>query len=614
MPAFNDATRLIAGLAVLSILLGTLAWLVRRLLLERSRLRATIAAKLVESDRLEHARRASEGFYLSLVESLPQCILRKDVDGHFTFVNGRFCQELDCTSVDVVGKTDRDFYPLELAEKYRRDDIQVMNSGRICEDVEKHVTPDQQVRYVHVIKTPLTDETGRVVGLQGIFWDVTEQKQATEALALSEERFALAMRGANDGLWDWDIRTNDVYYSPRFSDLLGFSEGQFHPDIEAFRRLVHPDDREEVLRATRSHLRDRGPFSVECRLTTAWGEERWFLVRGQAVWDGAGRATRMVGSISDINARREAEELLRTQNHLLQEMAESVRKALGEREQAQSRMVETAKMAGLGQLVAGVAHEINNPLAFVGNNVAVLHRDFGELRELLTRYRKLEPAIAATEPGQAVEIAEFRDSIDLDYTLQNLDGLMDRTRDGLRRIRDIVKDLRIFARLDESEQNEVDLNAGIDSTTNIILGYAKRKHVTVIPELGELPPVICFAAKINQVITNLLVNAIDASPENGRVYVRTRADADNLCVEVADEGHGIDPAVRDRIFDPFFTTKPVGEGTGLGLSISYGIIQDHGGRIEVESEPGKGSTFRFHLPLRPSPRPRPEPALAGVVA
>ena len=187
----------------------------------------------------------------------------------------------------------------------------------------------------------------------------------------------------------------------------------------------------------------------------------------------------------------------------------------------------------------------------------------------------------------------------MDYTLNNLPGLLNRTRDGLKRIQQIVKDLRVFARLDESDLNEVDLNVGIQSTVNIVLGHAKKKQVRIDLDLHPLPPVTCFPAKINQVIMNLVSNAIDASHEGGAVTIRSVAEDGGVRIEVRDRGTGIDPEVRERIFDPFFTTKPVGIGTGLGLSISYGIVQDHGGTIEVDSTPGQGTTFTVTLPRRP---------------
>jgi signal transduction histidine kinase len=224
-----------------------------------------------------------------------------------------------------------------------------------------------------------------------------------------------------------------------------------------------------------------------------------------------------------------------------------------------------------------------------------MQRDVSGIRKLLDLYKQADGSVPA-EIRQ--KINELEEQIDLAYTLDNLEGLFSRSREGLRRIQQIVKDLRDFARLDESDLSECDLNAGISSTLNIIQGHAKRKHVHLMTELTDMPKVTCYPAKVNQVIMNLVGNAIDASKEEGAVTVRTHATGTDAVIEVQDSGTGIPAAIREKIFDPFFTTKPQGEGTGLGLSISYGIVQDHGGSIEVESEEGKGSVFRVKLPLR----------------
>jgi signal transduction histidine kinase len=299
--------------------------------------------------------------------------------------------------------------------------------------------------------------------------------------------------------------------------------------------------------------------------------------------------------------RREAEEQLQLKNQLLEETVRSERAAIRALEQAQSQLVQSEKLAGLGQMVAGVAHEINNPLAFVSNNLAVLQRDVAAIRELVILQQEVLGAAAALlEKDHADSLTNLRDHserIDLTYTLGNLPNLTKSSREGLKRIQQIVKDLRNFARLDESDLHEVDLNEGIESTVNMTRSRAEEKGVRIELGLGPLPLVACHPAKMNQVVMNLVVNAIEASSAGGKVSVSTAQESAGIRIEVADEGCGIDPGIRDRIFDPFFTTKPIGQGTGLGLSISYGVVKEHGGSIEVESAVGRGARFVVHLPL-----------------
>jgi signal transduction histidine kinase len=200
-------------------------------------------------------------------------------------------------------------------------------------------------------------------------------------------------------------------------------------------------------------------------------------------------------------------------------------------------------------------------------------------------------------PELMTQIDELIEAIDLGYTLSNLNNLLTRSREGLSRIKQIVQDLRDFARLDESDRKSVDLNNGILSTVNMIRTKAKERQIRIETDLHPLPMVECFPAKLNQVVMNLLANAIDASADGAEVRVVTATTDAGVTIAVQDFGSGIPADVKARMFDPFFTTKPIGKGTGLGLSISYGIIRDHGGSIEVESEPGKGALFTINLPL-----------------
>jgi two-component system, NtrC family, sensor kinase len=263
--------------------------------------------------------------------------------------------------------------------------------------------------------------------------------------------------------------------------------------------------------------------------------------------------------------------------------------------EAQAAVVQNEKLASLGRLAAGVAHEINNPLAYVTNNLVVLRRDMQAALGALEAYRQ----------GRTADAAWLEEEADVVYFQQHFARTCDKTLEGLQRVRDIVQNLRDFAHLDEAEFKEADLNAALAAALEILGHAAKQKDVRLETHFEPLPPVLGHAGKLNQVFLHLLENAVDACDRGGTVTARTRVEGGSeVVVEVQDTGCGISAEHHARLFEPFFTTKPVGQGTGLGLSVSFGIIRDHGGRIEVESEVGKGSTFRVRLPVRAQEGPR----------
>jgi signal transduction histidine kinase len=268
--------------------------------------------------------------------------------------------------------------------------------------------------------------------------------------------------------------------------------------------------------------------------------------------------------------------------------------------EAQAALVQTEQLASLGRLAAGVAHEVNNPIAYVINNLAVLRRDVQNALGVLDKYGEARAALARVEPELVTEVARLEEEMDLPYFRENLGRIFDSSADGLRRIRTIVQNLRDFARLDEAESKEVDLNAAVQSTLEALRHELDEKALRVQTDFQDIPAVDCHPAKINQVFLNILLNAIQASPREGLIEVRTQAQGGGaVLVEIEDHGEGIRPEHLPHIFEPFFTTKPVGSGTGLGLSVSYGIVRDHGGSLEAESSVGRGSTFRIRLPRRP---------------
>ena len=285
------------------------------------------------------------------------------------------------------------------------------------------------------------------------------------------------------------------------------------------------------------------------------------------------------------NARRYKKDLELRHAELAQQKGELVR--------LQAQMVQSAKMASLGLLAAGVAHELNNPAGFIYSNVDVLRQYVERLKRCLFAYDEMN-----LSNQDAAHIAEIKTEIDYDNIVDDLGSILSDCHLGAERIRDVVQNLRLFSRLDESEIKQVDLNEGIEATVRLLSRYYKSGRITLDRNYGELPLVNCYAAQLNQVWMNLLMNAAQAIGDDyGAVRIQTSSNGKTISVSVTDSGKGISPENLKKIFDPFFTTKPVGEGTGLGLSISHGIVEKHHGTIAVGNIPGEGATFTITLPV-----------------
>jgi PAS domain S-box-containing protein len=387
-----------------------------------------------------------------------------------------------------------------------------------------------------------------------------------QALRVSEERFRSLVENATDVIFSLSPEGNFTYLSPQFTETTGFAVSEFIG--QPVTALMPPDDAQQSLSwiingMPKDHEHSGG---YQFRMKTKAGEWRWFTSDSSVIRNDKGEIIEAIGVAHDITEVKQMLEDLETANRELRD--------------TQTQLVQSEKMASLGQLVAGIAHEINTPVGAVGSMHDTQVRAMDKLRKTLEsefpdEYKQSETVKACFE------------------TIENANKVIET---GTERVTTIVRRLRSFARLDEADLKTVDIHEGLEDTLTLIHHEIKH-HITVTKDYGDIPPIACYPGRVNQVFLNILNNARQAVGEKGEVRIRTYQRDGNVCVEISDNGVGISKVHLARVFDPGFTTKGVGVGTGLGLSICYQIIQDHRGDIEVESEPGKGTTFRIVLPI-----------------
>jgi len=295
--------------------------------------------------------------------------------------------------------------------------------------------------------------------------------------------------------------------------------------------------------------------------------------------------------------------LKKYQSRLIVHLEEKIAELEKERDHlkfTQSQLLQQEKMASIGQLAAGIAHEINNPIGYINSNLCTMKKYLAKICQYKQQCQKVWSELKEINHPKITEAFESLENLSaelkLPFILEDIGSLVEESLEGVERVRKIVADLKSFSHLDEAELKEADLNQGLQSTINIVWNELKYK-ANLIKELGEIPLVRCYPQQINQVFMNLLVNAAQAIETQGEIRVKTAPAGDRVLVEISDTGCGIPPENLSRIFEPFFTTKEIGKGTGLGLSMTYDIIRKHNGEIQVESQVGKGTTFRLLLPI-----------------
>ncbi|QKD82942.1 PAS domain S-box protein [Thermoleptolyngbya sichuanensis A183] len=453
---------------------------------------------------------------------------------------------------------------------------------------------------------------GQVDYLSTVMRDIREFRQAEAALRESEERFRLVAEQTGQLIYDYDFKSGKIRWAGAIAQMTGNTPEEFQQvDVEAWEQRIHPSDRQRAAKMLEKAINERSQYHVEYRFAQANGSYIFVEDHGALLQNEAGEVYRLVGIMNNITERKQAQLELERSEATLRQRSEELQNALQQLQRTQSQMIQAEKMSSLGQLVAGVAHEINNPVNFIYGNLSHASSYTQDLLGLLSLYQKHYPV---PHP----EIQDEADAIDLPFVLEDLPKLISSMRVGAERIQKIVASLRTFSRMDEAEFKSVDIHDGIDSTLmilqNRLKGKSDRPEILILKEYGNLPHVECYAGQLNQVFMNILSNAIDALEEamaqpnspfrdkKRQPSIKIRTDLLNgqwVFIRISDNGPGIPEAIRQRLFDPFFTTKSVGKGTGMGLSISYQIVTErHSGTLECHSEPGNGAEFVVKIPLK----------------
>ena len=417
---------------------------------------------------------------------------------------------------------------------------------------------------------------------------IREREQATEMLA--EEKFLLQalMDTVPDHVYFKDCDSRIIRIGKAQASLFGLSDPASavgKTDFDFFTEEHAQQARQDEL----SIIQTGKALTIEEKETWLDKPDTWVSTTKLPLRDREGRIIGTFGISRDITERRRIEAAMQAQMLELTTLNSKL-------SEAQSQLLQSEKMASVGQLAAGVAHEINNPIGFISSNLNSLKGQVADLLRVLEAYKQAEPALAEYA-DLMTDIENAKARADLEFLQDDIVNLVSESLEGVNRVKKIVDNLKDFSRVDTAEWHYANLENGLDSTLNIVWNEVKYK-AEVKKVYAGLPEIDCMASQINQVFMNLLVNAAQAIEEKGLITLSTGFDDKDVWIDVADSGRGIKPEHLSKIFDPFFTTKPVGKGTGLGLSLAYGIIQRHHGRLEVSSELDKGTVFHVVLPRK----------------
>lgn len=534
-------------------------------------------------DTIEALRQSEERFRV-IFEAAAVGISHTDIDGRILRTNPKFCQIVGYEASELLSMRFQDITHagdllLELSLQQK-----LLKLEQTSYHMEKrYIRCDGTLVWIKLSASVICDSNGKPIELIKVIEDISDRKNAELALRRSEERYRSLVAATSQIVCISDENGNLTH--------MFAGRGYRVKDIEGLQRVgwverIHPEDLPQVQQAWQSAHCNKSFYEIEHRLMDADGNYRYMQTRAVPVFSEDGNVREWISAITDISTRKQAE-------------AELLKRAIQKLADTQVQLIQNEKMSSLRQLVAGVAHEINNPVSFIYGNISHIHEYTQDLLNLVLLYKQHYP-----KPSSCIN--KVLQAIDLDFIQEDLPKILSSMIKGADRIRQIVLSLRNFSRLDEASLKAVDIHEGIDSTLLILQSRLNSSsnalNIEIVKQYGAIGKIECDAGQLNQVFMNIFNNAIDAihnsgSHQTGKIVINTNINEQNqVVINIIDNGCGMSEEIRRRIYDPFFTTKPVGSGNGLGMAVSYKIIEKHGGKLECSSIVGEGTKFTILLP------------------
>ncbi len=515
-----------------------------------------------------------------------------DVAGKIIYVNDRFCECTGYSRDELIGQNHSILKSSHHPDSFFKEMRETVAAGEVWHGEICNRAKSSRLIWLNTTIVPFLNPAGKPYKYVSIHSNITALKAAEQTLAKEGALLQNLTHSIGDGLIAGNATGRVTFINAEARTLIGCEEDLFGCEEDLIGSDMH--DLAYGCMVDEAVLeREGNPILRALHGFRTYREEDGIFYRKDGtvlpiafvvspVIDDDGYA----GSIMvfrDITKRKAIE---KKQQALINKLQD-----------AHTQLLQSEKMASIGQLAAGVAHEINNPVGYINSNMGSLKQYVTDMFTLLDGYKKLEALVPEDNPVRQ-ELQTLEQKLDIEFLKEDIQNLLAESDEGIHRVKQIVNDLKDFSRLDSTERHWSDLESGLDSTLNIVHNEIKYK-ADVVKEYAGIPQIECIGSQLNQVFMNLMINGAHAIEERGTITIRTGTEGDNwVWVEIADSGKGIEPEALSRIFDPFYTTKPVGKGTGLGLSLSYSIIERHGGKIEVKSEVGKGTCFRVRLPIK----------------